>query len=357
MYLTIILISLVIISIYEVVTSNPQNRWLIIYVILFFLLASLRWERGTDWHSYYSLYNNFQLFGENAFEFTYMILNILFAHVFNLNYSIFLTFQATIIYILLYKAIKKEFCRYPVFALLCLYVTVGTGVIFFTRQMIAVIIIFYSFKYVKRRQLKNFLVCMVCAMCFHRASLIALPVYFIYSNRFTTKNVIQIIGVVIVFGIIERFGIFDILWNKFIAYEESGHSTFTQSQFYLGVIKRLGYFFIFFFLIPKRNVANEQREYYIAYKGLFRIYCYSIFIYLLGGTINITLARLSSFIDVFSVYQMYYLVCLYKSSRMTVMTILVLMLITQSSFSSTEYLDFIVPYKSIFNKDLPVSIG
>ena len=56
MYLTLIFLSLILFSLLEVKKNKTSSKLFMVYLLLFYLLSFLRWERGTDWLSYFNLY-------------------------------------------------------------------------------------------------------------------------------------------------------------------------------------------------------------------------------------------------------------------------------------------------------------
>ena len=119
MYLTLIFLSLILFSLLEVKKNKTSNKLFIVYLLLFYLLSFLRWERGTDWLSYFNLYE-MPLSCKGAYELPFWLLNVLFGTILHADYTIFLLFQATIMYMCLYLGVKKN-CKFWILAWMLIY--------------------------------------------------------------------------------------------------------------------------------------------------------------------------------------------------------------------------------------------
>lgn len=76
------------------------------------------------------------------------------------------------------------------------------------RQSIAMAITLYSYKYVREKNFKKFLLCMIIAILFHKSAVVFFVVYFLRNYEFTTKN--KIIALIL--------GIIVFIFNKNIFY-------------------------------------------------------------------------------------------------------------------------------------------
>ena len=349
MYLTIILILLIFFSILEVRKNKTcGSRMFYVFILTFYLLSFLRWERGTDWPSYYELYESPFLYGDGSFELPYYGLNILFGTILGLDYTWFLLFQATIIYFYLYKSIQLN-CKYWVVALFCSYIILGNGGIFFVRQTIAMCIIFYAYRYIPQKDYKKFFLQILFAACFHSASLIALPLIYIYdlkiNRRFMYVLALSVFATIFLYkyGLLERFE------SKLGSYREEGNMQDNVMQFYYGIVNKLVFLAIFTLYHKK-----DQEE-----CGLQKIFIYSLFLYVFFGSMNITLSRLSNFVAMFQVYQIVKIIerqRLRATKRYAFLVIIIVIMGLRTLFSISPYKNLMVPYKSIFNKELKVEV-
>ncbi len=344
-------------GIIEVYNNKKNLNLTFLFVLLFFFLSALRWERGTDWASYYNLYHYPFALGDDAFEVTYWGMNILFGQILGLDYSVFLTLQAFLLYLLLWIAIKRD-CEYPLFALLCLYVILGSGGIFFVRQTISITIVFFSFHYVKIRNLKKFSLCIVAAMFFHRTSIVAFPIYYVYNYSLSGRYVKYIVVGLAGLTALAYVGFFDLILEKFAGYQDDGNDDISSLQYIMGSVNKVAYFCAFLFFKPYVSESTDKNL-NSTVNGFMKVYFYGMFLYIFFGAINITLSRLSNFVNIIVVYQVCEWLKLcedYRRQRILTL-VFVFMFVIRSFFSVSEYEDLFVPYKSIFNKELPVNIG
>ena len=121
MYLVFIFILLLLsylIVTYTDMRCTKLNLYLFyVWIMIFFLLSFLRWDRGADWMSYYDYFLNFTKPDEGMFfEFGYQYLSCFIRNVFN-NYTILLFVQSLIIYFSFLITIRN-FSLNPVFSLL-----------------------------------------------------------------------------------------------------------------------------------------------------------------------------------------------------------------------------------------------
>lgn len=345
MYLTLIFLSLILFSLLEVKKNKTSSKLFIVYLLLFYLLSFLRWERGTDWLSYFNLYE-LPLSYKGAYELPFWLLNVLFGTILHADYTIFLLFQATIMYFCLYLGIKKN-CKFWILALMLIYVILGNGGIFFVRQTIAMAIIFFSYSFVKNKNYISFFICLIFACCFHTASIFAAPAIFLYNFKITKKYLFYIFACCMVVYFLLNRGYLDVYIEKFEEYSETGNETSTVIQYVYGICSRLILFFAFI-LFGKKNREES---------GLMNIYVYSMILYILFGSVSITLARMSNFVTMFQVFQMSLIVERERKLKKYIFLIFLILLFGgRTFFSVSQYEDLFVPYKSIFNKELNVKV-
>lgn len=348
MYLNVILVGLMLVSIVEVRNNRANGGFAFwFFFIMFYLLSFLRWERGTDWFSYQSLYENPISF-DGSYEYTYWVLNLLFGTIWNLDYTWFLFFEASILFYFLHKGIKSN-CRYWVTALFCIFITLGNGGIFFVRQTIAMAIIFYSYKYIVDRNYLLFFLTIGFAACFHMGSVVALPVIFIYNLKINKTTIFLCILSLLLIFVLNKYGFLTRFENKLVDYKETGNTSSNSIQFYYGIINKL-VFLIIFLLYRSRKIEDT---------GLFKIFVYGCILYIFFGSLNITLSRLANFVVMFQVYQICRIV---ERNRMSLkpkysfLIIVIVLMGLRTIFSVSPYKDLVVPYKSIFNKELKVEV-
>ncbi len=162
---------------------------LIVLVVIFTLFRGLRWQTGTDWGQYLSVYNNASLknifsynrysTGTHYMEFGYMILNVLMKP-FN-HYSVFLlvtNFAILINFVVISLTISP---KYP---LLTFAFLVVSFTFFPVRQDFAIALILWGFFAIYKKNIKQFVLFVFLGFTIHYSALLLLPLYFILNFKF-----------------------------------------------------------------------------------------------------------------------------------------------------------------------------
>ena len=149
------------------------------FIFLFVLLASIRWQTGTDWNSYKSYFefaNTFELATSGSFEAGYALLTVILKQ-FTSDYSVFLGVFAFVT--LLIKGVTLQYYKYSEFFLtaLLLFYCYYIGDIFPIRQSCALAITLFSGKYIIERKPIHFLVCLYISTLFHSSSFVFVIAY------------------------------------------------------------------------------------------------------------------------------------------------------------------------------------
>lgn len=162
--------------------------------ILIFIFCALRFDVGYDYSMYY------ELIGGNIKWYTAQINRIEFLSRQIILFSTFIGFtqfffilSSFVIIYFYYKTIKENsldkwlstliFVCFPIFFFMSLSIV---------RQFMAVAIIFYSFKFIKKREFWKYLTAVILCFFLHKSSILALPIYFLYGS-FINKKIILVI--------------------------------------------------------------------------------------------------------------------------------------------------------------------
>ena len=366
MYLHILFFILSFFSFLEIFTSFGRDKskiklLFILIMCILFLFAAIRWERGTDWQTYYLFFVEPERFGHNSFEYGFTLLNKL-VRTINGNFTLLLLIQSYLYYTLMTKVILKV-SIFPLFSLLVLFIVGSYAGFFFVRQTVAIAITTYSFLYIKERKLLKFILCVLGATMLHVSSILFILSYYIYKLEISTRKLLICLFIAFMLGyflsiFMERYTLLGgVLMAKFNGYIEEGTNIdivgMSASSLYLrGVLSRFfSFLLIFSFIFSYRKQDAVCR-------GLFNIYLLGIVVYILAGAFNITLSRLANCFDVFQIFLFCYAFRLSQNlkTRLIFFVLLVSFLCVRL-VSKNPYENLFVPYKSIFNKELPVEVG
>lgn len=134
-----------------------------------------------------------------ASEQGYMIFNYLISYITGNRY-IFILLFTIVIYLLVYVSLKDYTENYPLAVLLFLAL-----MFFFTftyiRQVMAVMIAWYSVRYIIKRKPLQFAMCMLLAASFHNSAVVFIPMYFVPTIKFNKNVVKTIMGILLIIGL------------------------------------------------------------------------------------------------------------------------------------------------------------
>lgn len=308
MYLYIIFILLSIssslelldIRVKQIPKLNTILYWL--FVMLFFILSTFRWENGTDWESYLQYFNwltNITVIGymEPGFTLLTSINSTFFNYTTQLGCVAFLS-----IIPIAWK--YNQISPYPIFSLMIWYSTTFAN-IFPVRQSIAIALFVLSWKYIEERKLKLFLGIILLASTFHITVLITIPIYFLWHKRFSSLTYIytiiitfgiSIIGDKLISNVLYILG-GDLVRQKLEFYLENSSenfgSAYTPTQVLIrGLINRSFIFFPLLFLLNKMRNLDTKLNSYI------NLYFFSFILFMLVTPLSIALGRLCMYLDI-----------------------------------------------------------
>jgi len=190
-------------SIYKIELSRT------IVTCIITLVAICRYEVGYDYITYQEL---IQSEDSEMVNYLFAPLSALLAHIaiyFHSPQLLFVLFGVPM-YVLIFSTLKKYSTNYA------LSIIVFMGFFFYTslstiRQMLAVAICIYGFRYIVNRQIIKYLICITIATLTHPSAAIAIIIYWIYNIRLTTLLIGAIIALSlskIAFKIMEQYGFY-----------------------------------------------------------------------------------------------------------------------------------------------------
>ncbi len=195
------------------------------------VIATVRYGVGTDYFTYVDIYSDVASRFSISLIFNYyqepmnIIMYYLSSVLFGGSTGMFFLFSFITSYFI-FKGIEnfKSTLSMP-FAFFIFFMTYYLISYNAMRQMVAVSIIFYAYKYIMQRNLKSYLLFIIIAMLFHSTSFIAVSFYFIFpteKNKEASKiksiifyifilisPFIMEILTLIIFYIIEKYGIYN----------------------------------------------------------------------------------------------------------------------------------------------------
>ena len=332
---------------------RPNRAFLLLSFLVPFLLSSFRWEVGTDYKTYISLYEAINSISTSAqwvqqlleVEPLYVLMNLLVKAIFGSPLPIFFI-SALLLLGFIYRTMEdyhgKISVMLSVYVFLLLMFSTTLNIM---RQMISVAIVFYATRYLFQHNYKKAALWMLIALMFHYSALIVLPFWLFRGTKRYERNVriIMFSALLLLFVLGSVFGsLFDRIRHLYL--QESGSQP--------GVVLRIGLMLLRapiivpILLYRKQLVAHDERNHFWIIMAVFEV----AFSYL--GYILDVLNRLSLY---FAVSWIVLLPALVRSMptrgaqyRMGAYVMLVVTGLWVFNTAISNYGD-VLPYKSIFD--------
>ena len=144
-------------------------------------------------------YKDSAIFALYSSEIGYIGSNILISFVTSNRY-VFILLYTLIIYFLYYLSLKKYCINYSFAVILFM------GLMFFftftyLRQMVGVGFAWFAIRYVYKKELYKFIICVLVAASFHNSAIILVPLYFLPIKRFSQRSIIIIMSLCLALGL------------------------------------------------------------------------------------------------------------------------------------------------------------
>lgn len=363
MYLYIIYCLITCFSLREIAINRKSIRnrkskiIYILFVLLFIILSSCRWENGPDWDSYYvtwKWFSEISIVGE--LEPGYILLTSINHWLVN-DYSFHIFIMALITIIPVSITIYK-YSPYPLFSLYVWYVCYIAH-IFNVRQTIAISFIFCSIPFIINRKFIRYFIVVLISCFIHKTAFIALPIYWLWKVRINKKSAIIYLLICciisltlsnIITNLINLLGgeLFEAKLNFYL--NEHSDSTFGQifshqqmlirGLFNRGVIIILG-----LYLLDKIKENNPFLN------GIINIYYFGSIIFFIFTPLHPAFTRLTTYYDLFQILLIpsLFLYRMTKNVRFILFLIVFLYLCIRFKGVVLNYEDLYIPYKFFLN--------
>lgn len=320
--------------------SSKRNYTFFIFIFFLYLsfIDGTRYETYYDWTSY-KLHFYFSK-GSQTMELGYNIVIDFIKKI--MNYNTFLFLVSFLLYMVgfknIYKIAKNRITYIVLFSLVSPFIGIN-------RQLIAIIILTFSLKYILLKKRNRFLLIVCVASLFHVSSILILPIYYInkirikYSKKTLIYIIISAISVIylknIVLEIINLLALYVDFFKKFLFYFKS--SSENKMTFFPLLLRNLELFLPIFFVLKEKKL-RQNKVIDLGFKGVL----YGYLIYLLSyGTFQILIRALLTI-------KMLFMPLLYAETLNVIdnkkkRTIVTLILITLLTFSLFKAL--LGPYK------------
>lgn len=333
------------------------------FVVLFTLFRGLRWNTGTDWEPYLSVFeeadwdNIFSLVHDAGFmEPGYVFLNVLVKSLGG-NYTAFLLLTNLFLLFSYYR-----FSLYMSSRPIWVFVVILFIVPFFpVRQTLAAgIVLLSGYQYLLERKGLKYVLVVLAAFFIHASAIICLPFYYILRVRipgwlfvgaflfcaFILNDDLQYSLMSFLVQKIPFVG--DMIMTRLTVYMELTKETLIERNEYLSNLLLL--FFILCFTYLKKYIPSEQSG---KYAMLYNMYFYSVIISNFFKNNMQELGRMGSYFYLsFSVLFTVLIMWLMQFSRTAAYTFFIAYMVYKLIVSFNGYYpDLHIPYLSIFDEN------
>jgi transmembrane protein EpsG len=279
-------------------TSRPQRLFWILAFLIPFVLSAFRWQVGTDYPTYISLYNAINSITTQGqlvqqlleVEPLYVLMNVLVKVIFNSPLPIFFI-SSLLLLGFLFRAAEDYHGKISVMMAVFVFLMLIFGTTLnIMRQMIAVSITFYATRYLFQKRYGMAAFWMFVAFMFHYSAIIMLPFWLFRGTQRYAKNVriIMFSSLVLMF----------VLGSVFSSIFNSIRQLYTQETTQVNVSLQIGLavlrapILVPVLIFRKQLVAHDERNYFWIILAVFEV----VFSYL--GYILDVLNRLSLYFAV-----------------------------------------------------------
>lgn len=144
-------------------------------------------------------YKDASIFTLYSSEIGYIGSNILISFITSNRY-IFILLYTFIIYYLFYLSLK-EYCVNYTFGMILFMSLMFFFTFTYLRQMVGVGFAWFAIRYVYKKELFKFIICVLVAASFHNSAIILVPLYFLPIKRFSQRSIIIIMSLCLALGL------------------------------------------------------------------------------------------------------------------------------------------------------------
>lgn len=144
-------------------------------------------------------YKDASIFTLYPSEIGYIGCNILISFITSNRY-VFILLYTLIIYYLFYLSIK-DYCVNYTFGMILFMSLMFFFTFTYLRQMVGVGFAWFAIRYVYKKELYKFIICVLVAASFHNSAIILFPLYFLPIKRFSQRSIIIIMSICLVLGL------------------------------------------------------------------------------------------------------------------------------------------------------------
>lgn len=331
--------------------------------IIYMFISGFRWN-NTDWYIYYPFFainNSLDDFwyGNIPIDKGFGLINFFIKSITD-SYTVLLCFLAIII-----LGIKINFiATFAVFPLLSLFYWFSTYLsdIYFVRQALAVSITLISFRFIIKKQLIYFLICVFLAATIQVSTIVFILAYYIYHKNIKIKYLILGITLSIIIGryldtsLLVYLGQWvdilpdsDRLANKIALYTEGKAADSETGWLFLGFVRRL------FFIPIELFCISKLKKVVPIYQGSLNLIIFGYMLYFLFANVSATVAiRISTAFYIYEIITIPAMFLLVKSMKLKILLFILFIVYCAMKYIYliNNFYDVYIPYTNVLFKHI-----
>lgn len=215
----------------KILQLYPKRTLFFLSFMPLYLISAFRYGVGVDFHSYTWIFNALNVTGEETHvEGLYIALNRLIGF-FSTNPAGLFIVTSAIILVFFALGIYENSDNLT----LTLFLFITLGYFFYSmisiRHFMALGIYFYAQKFMKRQEFFPFLALILLASGFHKIALIAIPIYFVFTQRYKVSHFAIMFSVLVACAVLNRYVLELIFMFVYSAYRNSIYHIYDVSAF------------------------------------------------------------------------------------------------------------------------------
>lgn len=261
--------------------SYKKNALLWLGVFVTALIIGLRWERGGDYVNYYSVIID-TMTGNYALERYELIPRylVVLTHVIHLPFYIWFVTMAFFQFMFIIMAAENGLQKILPWMFVLYFYSLFPLSLIIIRQLVALTVILYAYTFISQKKLLPFLLLIGIAFCFHRTSLLCIPLYWL-APRMDIEHIKWQILIVVMFLLLGD-KLMDFLWSLVPTDGEIfRYAGYIDKKFEYGLNSGFGFmanYYRYFVIILYSNIL-KQRYADVGFSVFYNILFISICLY------------------------------------------------------------------------------
>ena len=217
----------------EIKIQVAGNEYRVNHILYYFLLMlplyilyAFQYAESADYYNYSVMFNKIRI-GIKCIDepIIYSLFKLI--AVLKLNFQFVYLALYAIVFIILYKCLKDYSANFG-FSLIISTCILFTLFLHQIRQLLAVVICFYAYRYILSKSIIKYYICILLACGCHLSAVIMVPAYFVLRYKFKLTDTIVLSGFCVAIGVFAKH-IFPIIIKTFFPDRINWYNNFQES--------------------------------------------------------------------------------------------------------------------------------